>query len=280
MLGRGAVSATGAVIALALAAWPRLSAAQAAERGGAGAPEGEDLVAEHLVAEDLVGRRLQPRDGELWLGVSLELDSSQQRAGSVAVAPDLRWGLDDDTTVALTHSSASIARIGKIGGLCLTACEHRPGYAVAALLQRRLVAAARLELSALAGGLVRDVGPWKPAALAGASARWHRGRFGIEGTAYLQLGLANAEQGNRHRVVFAARVWVQPTCRWALGLHSGAEGELEVFTEAYHVPVVALLATQLSPRVTLTGEIGLPRLLGPQNTARDRHATLAVELRR
>lgn len=233
---------------------------------------------DEAVATDLVSASQQPERGELWLALGWEKDLSERIRGNSAVAPDLTLGLTDRLSLSWTHSSASIARIGRAGGICLEGCEERPEYASALLAQLEL-ASGNGEVALLAGAVVRDPSPWKLAALAGARARWSRGRLGVDGTAYLQLGLSNTDLGNRHRLVVMVRGWLQPTCRWALGLGTGVDGELAVFADGHHIPLVGAVRTRLTSRLVAHANAGFSSLLGPQNTIRTRYAALALELR-
>ena len=144
---------------------------------------------------------------------------------------------------------------------------------------RRAVRRPGLQLYAQAGLLLRDTDPWKPASLTGLAARWQRGRFAVDAAPYLQLGLASTDQGNRHRVVAPLRLWLQPTCRWALGLSSGVEGELAVFADAYRVPFSGLVSTQLTSWLQLSAEVGFSSLGGPLNTASRRYGSITLETR-
>lgn len=244
--------------------------------GGSGAPalaEGDAPL-----ANDLVGASQQPARGELWIALGWEKDLSERIRGNSALAPDLTLGLTDRLSLSWTHSSASIARIGRTGGICVDGCEERPEYAGALMAQVELVSGAA-EVGLLGGVMVRDPSPWKVAAFTGARARWSRGRFGADGTAYVQLGLTNTDLGNRHRLVVLVRGWLQPTCRWALGLGTGVDGELAVFADGHHVPLVTALRARLTSRLVAHAGAGFSSLLGPQNTIRTRYAALALELR-
>jgi hypothetical protein len=134
-------------------------------------------------------------------------------------------------------------------------------------------------LSLLAAGLVRDIDPWKPALLLGGAGRWQRGRWSADTMPYLQLGLANTEQGNRATLVVPVRWWVQPTCHVALGIRSGVDGEFAIFADAYRVPLAALATAQLNARLALAFEVGFASLFGPQNTANQRFATITLQTR-
>lgn len=236
-------------------------------------------VAEPEPATDLVTSSLRPERGELWAALSYEADLSHNRGGSRALAPDVSYGITDDLSVSLAHSARSIARIGSPAGWCVELCDYRPAYTVNALAAYALGKRDGGQLFAQGGLLVRDTDPWKPAALVGAAGRWQRGRFAVDAAPYLQLGLANTDQGNRHRLVVPVRAWVQPTCRWSLGLHTGVEGELEVFADAYHVPFAGLVTAAATSWLRLSLEVGFSSLGGPLNTASRRFASLALELR-
>ena len=257
-------------------ALPRLAAADAAPDVPASAHDAP--TAATADATDLVSQPLHPRRGQLWIAATIEADLSHNRGGSRAIAPDLAYGITDETSLSLAHSARSIARIGSPAGLCYEACDYRPEYTVNALAHHALLRRPGLQLYAAGGFLLRDTDPWKPAALVGAAARWQRPRFPVETAPYLQLGLANTDQGNRHRLVVPVRAWVQPTCRWAIGLHTGIEGELAVFSDAYHGPFAGLVTAAPTPWLQVSLEAGFSSLLGPLNTASRRFVSLSLEL--
>jgi hypothetical protein len=229
--------------------------------------------------DDIVGLAPRPSRGQLWLDATVELNLSRQRGGSRAIAPDVWWGVTDRTTVAIAHSARSVARIDDVGGLCVASCDERPRYAVAALLRHRLLARAGWDLGAQAGWLVRDLSPWKPAVLLGATARRQRGRFAVATSPYLQLGVANTDRGNRARLVAPLYLAVQPTCRWSLGLKTGVDGELAVLRDGYRVPVTAEVTARLHAQLLLTVEAGFGSLLGPQNTGFRSLASVSLQAR-
>lgn len=229
-------------------------------------------------ATDLVSRPLRPLRGQLWASLTYEADLSHNRGGSRALAPDVSYGVTDDLSVTLSHSARSIARIGSPAGLCLEVCDYRPDYTGNLLAAYAVLRRPGLQLHAQTGLLLRDTSPSKPAALLGAAARWQRGRFAIDSSPYLQLGLANTDRGNRHRLVVPFTFSVQPTCRWSLGLHTGVEGELAVFSDAYHVPFAALVTAAAAPWLHITVEAGFSSIGGPLNTASRRYASLSLGL--
>lgn len=279
--GTAAGSATGSATAAESATATGSAAESATAAGSATATESG-----YEPATDIVSASLYPRRGEWRVSLTLDLDLSGHRGGSRALSPDASWGITDETSLTLAHSARSIARIGHPGGACISSCDFRPSYTVNALVHHALLqperstqrsAPSSFQLYLAGGFLLRDTDPWKPAALGGASLRWHRGRFAVDAEPYLQLGIANTDRGNRHRLVVPLRLWLQPTCRWALGLFSGVEGELAVFSDAYHVPLALLASTRITSSLSLSLSAGLSTFGGPLNTATRRFAALTLE---
>jgi len=93
---------------------------------------------------------------------------------------------------------------------------------------------------------------------------------------YVRLGLYNTSSGNRAGLVLPVELAIQPTCRWALELWTGVNGDFASFTDAYRVPIVAMTELRLPAGVELGGGFGFHSLLGPLNTAKDR--TLFVSI--
>jgi len=117
--------------------------------------------------------------------------------------------------------------------------------------------------------LVRDVDPFKPAFLVGAWLHGEHGRWGVMADPYLQLGLANTDQGNRSALFLPVRGSVRVACS-ELWLDTGWNSELAVWRDGWHIPVGVGASTHASDHVDVGAELGFRTLLGPQNTPKER----------
>jgi hypothetical protein len=234
------------------------------------------LVSGSARADDLV---LAP--GEIDASLSIEANLAPSTVGRpLSVAPDLWWGFAPRWTVGLIHSYWSLDRIEAGSSFCLRkstlGCDgvyHGGGVDV-----RWLAVSGDVEVAPRLRFLVRDLDPWKPALTVGALARWTAGRFSVTSDPYLQLGLANRDQGNRSAISLPIWFAVQPAAWATLALHTGYDTELVVWRDGWHVPVGAIGVVRPRDDFAIALEVGFTSLLGPQNTTKDRVALLTLTL--
>lgn len=193
----------------------------------------------------------------------------------ISIAPDAWYGITDRLTVGLVHSSPSVDRIDARASFCLRGtdltCDRAyrgSGLDVRYRLHENFAPRARL--------LVRDVDPFKPALAIGALARWTSGRFSVKTDPYVRLGLANRDQGNRAAFVIPVWVGFQPTCRWLLELHTGADGDLAVLRDGWHMPLSAVVTARATAAIDVVVEAGFSQLYGPQIDIRQRSLLVTV----
>lgn len=235
------------------------------------------LLATHVRADsdDIVSRSVVLPDGGVLAELTIEANLAHNFwATPLSFAPDVWWGATDWLTVGVVHSNASVDRFAPGASLCVRTddvlyCDS--AYRGSGLDARVLAYEAHgLAVAPRARFLVRDVDPFKPALLVGALAKWTRGRYAITADPYVQLGLANQEQGNRSQLFVPIELALQPTCRWQLALSTGWNSPFIGMSDGWHVPIAigarARATTQLDVAVT----VGFPTLLGPQNTPKQR----------
>jgi len=208
-------------------------------------------------------------------------ESPRKRFEPLSLAPDLHCGITPRFTLGVTHSARSLSRVDSGDGLCLrgddTGCAHLyDGTALDALVHLR---AGDTAVAARARLVASSYDPFKPSLRVGALARLRRGRTALVLDPHFTFGLANRDRGNRDQLNIPARVQVQIASRVALSLQTGVRGEVAVFGDAFAVPMG--LGVEVSPaRAWDIGlEVAFPRLLGPQNTFKERHVALYVTYR-
>lgn len=234
--------------------------------------------------DDLVARPLVLDAGQVAAQLVVESSlASKQVLAPLSLAPDAWWGATARWTLGIVHSDASLDRVDFGASACV---RTTPGacprvYHGGGLDARYLAwAAGSFAVAPRARLIVREVGPWKPAATLGALARWQRGRFAVTADPYLQLGLANTDRGNRSALLVPVYFAVQPTCRWALALETGYVSELVVWRDGYHVPVALSVTARATAHVDLGAQAGFTSLLGPQNNIQQREMWLTLAWRR
>jgi len=225
---------------------------------------------------DLVTRSLVLERNQIHAQLTLEYALTERSVGTpVAIAPDAWFGVTNEITVGVIHSSPSVDRIDARSTFCVRqsalSCDGiYQGSGVDVRYRASAGVVPRLRF------LIRDTDPFKPAMTVGALARWSRGRFAITTDPFLRFGLANTEKGNR--AAFSLPLWlgVQPTCRWLIEFHTGAEGDFAVFTDGWHMPAALKVTARATEQIDIVVEGGLAQAYGPQIDIRQRTLMLTV----
>ena len=230
----------------------------------------------HADSTDLVTRPLTLEPRQIHAQLSLEISLYERMVGRpLALAPDIWVGVTKELTVGLIHSSQSVDRIGARATVCLRQSDllcdgpyQGSGIDVRYRLSDAVIPRMRL--------LVRDIDPWKPAVTLGGIARWSRGRFSIRTDPYLRLGLANRDKGNRAAFVLPVWFGVQPTCRWLVEIHSGADGDLAVIEDGWHMPFGLVVTARATEAFDITVEAGATQIYGYQVDAKQRYVMISA----
>lgn len=232
----------------------------------------------HAQPTDIVTRPLGLAPGQIGADLALLVDLEKQLEGDTVIfSPDVWVGLPRGVTVGIAHS--------EVQGLCIRRehlAYHRPcdrayhGAALDVRIARRLGAfdvAPRVRL------MLRDVDPYEPALAIGAMARWTRGRFAIWTDAYLRLGLANTQLGNRTHLALPVWFGVQPSRRTLLAFRTGISSDLATIVDGYRAPAMLLASARVARDTLLSVEAGILSAFGPQNTTGFRSITVSLSFR-
>ena len=178
-----------------------------------------------------------------------------------SLAPDV-WVSEDAWTVGIVHSGPALDRFEPGASLCLDSKDcshvwHEGGIDALYKLDAHVSPRARF--------LLRDIDPVKPAVTLGALLQWTRGRWGIAGDPYLQLGLDNQARGNRSALFLPVTLTAKPACAWAIDLRTGWNSEFESWHDKWHIPIAVGARASITDHVEVGAAIGWYSLLGPQN---------------
>jgi hypothetical protein len=202
----------------------------------------------------------------------------------ISLAPDLSCGTAIGLTVGVIHSARALSRIDAGDGLCLTGEDDGcpriyDGGAVDVRLRMPGGRAVRVALRARL--VAKSLDPFKPSARLGALVRvgGRTGRLSLLADPHVSLGLAAEELGNRDFVALPLVGQLQIGHRVALELITGVRGEMAGFDEKFTIPVgVGIIATPTAD-IDVGLEAAFSKLLGPQNTFKQRYAALFVTWR-
>jgi len=203
-------------------------------------------------------------------------------AEPVSLAPDVWFGVLPQLTVGLVHSHPSVDRFTPGATYCVVTepflCPD--AYHGSGIDARYSVRTGELAVAPRLRFLLGQVDPVKPAVTLGALVRLTRGRYAIIGDPYLQIGLANTDQGNRHALFLPVTFAVQPIARWEVALRTGfnsnlvryrgVDGKEHIATDQWHVPLAFATRVRVDAHFDVGMMLGFTSLLGPQNTAKER----------
>jgi hypothetical protein len=223
---------------------------------------------------DLVARPLVLEAGELQANLVTGINLAPKQFGHpTSLSPDLWFGVLPALTVGLFHSNPSVDRFAPGATFCVV---HEPDlgcdttYRGGGIDVRYSALRGDFALAPRARVTIREIDPFKPALLLGTLVRWTRGRFAITGDPYLQIGLANTDQGNRSALFLPVLFSVQPLARWELTLRTGFNSDLAVLSDGWHVPVAFETRIAATSHIDAGVMLAFASLLGPQNTAKER----------
>jgi hypothetical protein len=188
----------------------------------------------------------------------------------VSLSPDAWYGVTDEATLGLVHSS--VGTTGFVGGvgdsLCLSGkkngCVH-PYPNVGLDLRYRLAAPFTLD----AGLIVRDTSdPFQVALKIGAAARWRFDRLAVEVLPNLFFGLNNRSKGfqNKDWLFLPVTASYEVVDKVQVAVQTGLAMQWEKAGDNYSIPLA------IAGRYQVTNELGvglafaLPRLIAPSKT--------------
>ena len=234
---------------------------------------------------DRIARPLVLAEHQVEANLTLDLNLAPGTvfAKPISLAPDVWFGVLPQLTVGLVHSMPSVDRFTPGATYCVVTepflcpdAYHSSGIDALYSVHDdgELAVAPRLRF------LIRQIDPVKPAITLGALVRWTRGRYAITGDPYLQIGLANTDQGNRHALFLPVTFAVQPIGRWEVALRTGfnsslvryvdLKGEKHIATDQWHIPIAIETRVRIDAHFDVGVMLGFSSLLGPQNTAKER----------
>lgn len=204
--------------------------------------------------------------GKLNVHAALEVNLGQDAvAKPLSLAPDVAYGVSDDLTVSLIHSTFGITGFrGTAGrGLCLSGedggCANL--YDNVGVEAMYALTAGELSVAALGGvhALSLDVGLYD--LKAGVRVRWSKAKVAVISTPAVTVELAERDL-NKDRLWLPIAAQYKATPELAVGGSTGLKAPLDGFGDAWEVALGAYATYAISPALTLGGSFVFGKLVG------------------
>lgn len=204
--------------------------------------------------------------GKLNVHAAVEINLSEDAvAKPLSIAPDVAYGVTDDLTVSLIHSTFGITGFrGSAGrGLCLSGedggCANVYDNVGAEAMYA--LTAGDLSVAALGGvhALSLDAGFYD--LKAGVRVRWSKDKVAVTSTPAVTVELAERDL-NKDRLWLPVAAQYKLTPELALGGSTGIKAPLDGFGDAWEVSLGASATYAVSPALTLGGSFVFGKIVG------------------
>ena len=232
-----------------------------------------------------IHRPLSLAPGACQASVAVESNESvRRRFEPISLAPDLHCGVHARLTLGVTHSARSLSRVDSGGGICLGGADRGcdalyGGTALDALSPIRGGYDPDVAVAGRARLVLASYSPLRPSLRLGGLIRVRRGAAAMVLDPHVSIGLASRDRGNRDQLNLPIVGQFQLGARAVVSIRSGVRGELATFGDALAIPLGAGVEFSPSPVFDVGIDAGFPRLLGPQNTSKERHVAVHVTFR-
>jgi len=224
--------------------------------------------------------------GEAFARALLEINLSDGAAFEpVSVAPDLWYGLSDDLSLGLNHSSyGATGFMGGVGsGVCITGesggCANV--YDGFGIVGRYHLKSGAMTLAADGGLFVNSFDPFQLGIKAGVVGRWSKGKLAVVFNPGLYIGFTERDSGNKETLFVPASVQYWAGKKVSVGLQSGIVLPFSATGDTWAMPLSLGVGYVVKDRVRVLGAFGLPALAGGDLVPTgfdNRSLTLGVEL--
>lgn len=205
--------------------------------------------------------------GKLNVAVNAEINTSSGKvAKPLSLAPDVSYGVSDDLTVSLVHSTfATTGFRGQAGrGLCLRSTDdgctalynNVGGEALYALAKGPFSAAANVGFHAL------NIDAGFYAAKVGAKVKYTAGQLVFSSQPSLFLGVTDRDKGNKESLFVPVLGQFKVSPQFLLGLGTGIKGPIWRFSNNWEVSLGASAVYNMSPALSLGASWTFGKLLG------------------
>lgn len=233
-------------------------------------------VAAPAAGTDYVSRGLTQTAGNLQVTVPVVLNLSKELVLKPVWVPlDIRYGVNDQLEVFLTHSSTNGYPIAAGGGLCLGGKDRGcpkayDNFNVGG--QFSLLKDNGIELAVLAAFVMRSLDASTYAADVGVNFKYASGPLAVKAAPQVMIGLNKRDGGNiKQTIAVPVQVAFQATPELAAFVDTGIYGPTEKFGDFYTVPVGIGAAFAAMPNLDVGAEFMLPVVVTglPDNKAFD-----------
>jgi hypothetical protein len=210
---------------------------------------------------------------QAFFAISLSADAVGQPA---SIQPDVWYGVKDEITVGLVHSSR--AATGFVGGtdfgLCITGTENgcEGLYSSAGVEARYHLKDGPLSLAAQGGLHASDLNPFQMALKVGVVARWRQDKLVVDAAPSIFAGItardgtAMVAQSNKEIVYVPLTVLYQLHPKVAPALQVGAVIPFEATGDTWQLPLSIGAHANLTPEVFAELMFTFPEIAGGELT--------------
>jgi hypothetical protein len=199
--------------------------------------------------------------------VTLEANLAEDRvAKPLSIAPDVSYGVTDDLTLVLVHSTfATTGFRGNAGaGLCVTGdeggCAH--AYDNVGLDAIHGLRRGPFSFAVVAGAHFVSLDPAWFDLRAGARLRWTGGKLLVTFSPSVFFALSGRDDGNKETLWAPVFIGAKPIPPLTLGLGTGIKGPVEDFGDTWTFALVPSAQLAVTRRLALGASFALPKLLG------------------
>ncbi len=205
--------------------------------------------------------------GAINIFATFEANLSTDRAFKpFSLAPDISYGVTDDLTVALIHSTFAITgfRGGAGAGFCLAGEDNGCASVYNNVGVDALYSLTRggLALAALGGVHALSLDPFQLSVRAGLRGRLTSGNLIIGFSPSIFAGVTDRDAGNKEFIWVPIFLGYRATPKVIAAVGTGIKGPLDGFGDAWTVALVPQVLYSLSAKIGLGISFAMPRILG------------------
>lgn len=216
--------------------------------------------------------------GKIAIWAALGVGMSTDFVGDpISLSPDVWYGVSDDLSVGLVHSSmGTVGFWGTAGGsLCLAGDLCGDVFSNTGVHAKYQFQKGDLQLAGIGGLNTMTTDPLTLGLQAGVLGRWSSGKIMVDFAPTIRIGLTERDF-NKEVIYVPVTVGYAVNDKIHAGLQTGILGPLDGFGDAFNVPVGVGAMYMVSEQIMAGGSFTFHNLLGKNSSADSRSLDLVV----